>query len=193
MLNRKPFIIVLTAPSGTGKTTVVKGLLKLDPYLKYSISATTRLPRKGEEDGKDYYFLKREDFERWIEEGKLLEYTSLFGHYYGTPKDRVVKLLNQGYDVVMDLDIKGSDSIKRLYPDAVDIFLSPPSSEELLNRLKKRGEREEELRRRLSRFKEEMETGTRFTYFVVNDNLDKTISDIITIIRAERLKSKRRV
>lgn len=193
MLNRKPFIIILTAPSGTGKTTIVKGLLKLDPYLKYSISATTRLPREGEEDGKDYYFLKREDFEKWIEQGKLLEYTSLFGHYYGTPKDRVIEFLSQGYDAVMDLDIKGSGSIKKLYPDSVDIFLSPPSPEELLNRLKRRGEKEDELKRRLSKFKEEMETGARFTYFVVNDNLNETLRDIISIIRAERLKSKRRV
>lgn len=193
MLNRTPFLIVLTAPSGTGKTTIVKRLLKLDSNLRYSVSATTRLPRRVEKDKRDYHFLKKEEFERWIREGKLLEYTYLFSHYYGTPKKRAIKYLNQGYDVIMDIDIEGSRSIKGLYPESVSIFLAPPSSEELLNRLKKRGESEEELKKRLSRFEKEMEAASEFTYFVINDNLSNTVRDILSIIRAERLKSERRI
>lgn len=193
MLNkkRKGFMIVLSAPSGTGKTTVCREVVKKDKNVKYSISCTTRPRRKGERHGRDYLFCTREEFEEMIRKNKLLEYEEVYGYYYGTPRKKVEELLKKGYDVIADLDIKGALNLKKKLPGTVTVFLFPPSLKELERRLKKRGDSLKQVKERLKYAREEMERAKEFDYIVMNDKLKKTVEDILAIIRAERLKKER--
>ena len=179
-------LFVLSAPSGTGKTTVADRLLKSCPKVKRIITTTTRPRREGEVQGVDYIFIDREEFERKIEEGYFLEYANVYGHYYGTPKDQVLKNEEEGIDSLLVIDVQGAKKIKDAYPESVLIFLMPPSIEELRRRLLGRGYGRENLEQRLQKAEEEIACARHFDYIVVNEFIDKTVEALHMIIVAHR-------
>lgn len=181
--------IVLSGPSGSGKGTIVKELIKDEQFL-LSISATTRIPRQGEEDGVHYFFKTRETFEKMIKANELLEYAEFCGNYYGTPKRFIDESVRQGKDVILEIEVAGAMQIKRIYPDAVFIFVVPPSLTELESRLIGRNtEVREVINRRLARAREELEFYKQYDYVVINDRLVEAIDEVKCIVRAEKLKS----
>lgn len=186
---KKGMLIVVSGPSGTGKGTVCTQLLREMPELSYSISATTRQPRAGEVDGKTYYFLSKEEFERRIDDGDFLEYANVYGNYYGTPLGKLNERLKQGEDVLLEIDTQGALSVMRRVPEALFIFLLPPSIAELEKRIRGRGsETEESLNRRLGAAKNEIAVGRGYRYVVVNDAVDKAVARIKSIIVAEHCR-----
>ena len=183
-------LIVVSGPSGSGKGTVLKRVLQSDSNIFYSVSATTRAPREGEENGVHYYFITREEFEKKIKEGGMLEYAEYVGNYYGTPKDTVTEKLSRGQDVILEIETKGAEKIREKCPDAIFVFITPPSMEELKKRLIGRGtESIEVINKRLSRAAEEMKAQSLYDYIVVNDEADRAALDIAAIIRSEKLKN----
>jgi len=188
-----PFLIVISAPSGTGKTTVTKKLLTIQKDIFYSISVTTRKKRSEEIDGVDYIFLEREIFEKWKEEGELIEWAEVYGEYYGTPKRPVMENLEQGKDVILDLDVKGKKSLEKLFPGrVVSIYLLPPDLETLKKRLMGRGvEDPDKLGLRIKKAKEELRWAIEYDYWVINDNVEKAVERISSIISAERMRRER--
>ncbi|MEJ7621605.1 MAG: guanylate kinase [Aquificaceae bacterium] len=181
-------LFVLSAPSGTGKTTVADRLLKSCPKVKRIITTTTRPRREGEVHGVDYIFIDREEFERKIEEGYFLEYANVYGHYYGTPKDQVLKNEEEGIDSLLVIDVQGAKKVKEVYPESVLIFLMPPSIEELRRRLLGRGYGRENLEQRLQKAEEEIACARHFDYIVVNEFIDKTVEALHMIIVAHRYR-----
>lgn len=175
---KSPYI-VFSAPSGGGKTTIVKMLKEKYPETVISVSATTRPKRPGEVDGVDYYFLSQEEFEQKIKEGKFLEYEQVHGNYYGTLKEVVDEHVRNNRVVLFDIDVNGALSVKKHYPNAILIFIKPPSEEVLVERLKKRRtETEETIRRRLQRLPYEYEQAKKFDYIIVNDDLQTTLKEV---------------
>ena len=188
----KGLLIVVSGASGTGKGTVCKKLLADIPTLYYSISATTRRPRAGETDGVEYFFLTREEFQRWIDEGKFLEHAEVYGNFYGTPAHKIEERLERGEDVLLEIDIQGALNVMAKKPDGVYIFLLPPSLEELKNRIKNRGtESPETFARRFQSAVGEISTGQKYQYAVVNDTVDAAAEKIKAIIAAERCRVSR--
>ncbi len=185
-------LIVVSAPSGSGKTTIAKKILEKFPFIKFSVSATTRPKRNGEVDGKDYFFLTREEFERKIQNGELLEWEEIYGNYYGTLKSVVESALKNGDVLLFDVDVNGAISIKKKFPeDAVLIFIKPPNMETLKERLKRRGtENEEQLRKRIERVPMELEKASYFDYIFVNDKLDDTVKAVLRAVFNEIEKWK---
>ncbi len=178
-------LFVFSAPSGTGKTSIYKEILFNNPDIEFSVSATTRIKRDGETNGKDYFFLEKDDFLKRVENGEFVEYEKLFNdNYYGTLKSYIDGKINEGKDVIFDLDVKGALSIKRIYRDkAVLIFIKPPNKDVIKERLVKRGtESSEIIENRLSRFDFEMEKIDKFNYVVINDDLKKAINEVKEII-----------
>jgi guanylate kinase len=177
-------LIVVSAPSGAGKTTLVKAILAAHPGMFFSVSATTRSMRNGEFDGKDYCFLTREEFERRIEAGQLVEWEEIYGDLYGTLKSEVEKALSIGKTMLFDIDVKGALSIKRHYPrDAILIFIRPPSLEVLKSRLlNRRTEDEEAFKRRLDRASMELEMASQFDFQVINDDLRTAVAEVERIL-----------
>lgn len=177
-------VIVLVAPSGAGKTTIAKRLLADYPKIRFSVSATTRAPREGEEHGTDYYFLTKEEFDQRVKNDKFLEWENYSGNRYGTLRSEVDKLVESGYFPLLDIEVKGALNVQRLYgTDAVSIFICPPSMEVLKNRLSSRGsESTESLAKRLERAEMEMQYADRFDYSVVNDDLETAYTEIKEII-----------
>ncbi|RMF59690.1 MAG: guanylate kinase [Calditrichaeota bacterium] len=185
----KPILIVISAPSGTGKTTVCRELLKRNPDFRLSISATTRPPRITEANGVDYFFLSNEEFMDKVRKGEFLEYEKVFGHYYGTLKSTVENYLKEGYSVLFDIDVNGALKIKEHYPDALLIFIKPPSLEELKERLKNRKtDTPEQIQERLSRLPIEYEKSKLFNVQVVNKELQETVLNLEKIIREYQRK-----
>ncbi len=184
-------LFVLSAPAGGGKTTLANLLLKEVPNLVKITTCTTRKPRPGEKNGVDYFFLSKEEFERKIREGAFLEYAVVHGNYYGTPKEEVLKEINKGNDVLLVIDVQGMRQIKRNFKDVVTIFLIPPSFDELINRMKKRGDSEEEIKKRLETAKKELKAWKEYDYIVINDIIEKAKEDLKKIILANRLKTTR--
>jgi guanylate kinase len=182
----KGYVYILSAPSGTGKTTIGNLLLKQLPFLERVITATTRQPREGEKHGVDYYFLQEEEFKRKIEEGFFLEWAKVYRYFYGTPKSEVKRITDQGKDALLIIDVQGALQVKKILPNAVSIFLLPPSLEELKSRLLNRGEKELELR--LEWAKGEIPCAKHFDYVVVNDILQKAVEEIKSIMIANRRK-----
>jgi guanylate kinase len=177
-------LIVVSAPSGAGKTTIVKAILAKYPSLLFSVSATTRPIRSGETEGRDYFFLPREEFEQRITAGQLVEWEEIYGNLYGTLKSEVDKALSAGKTMLFDIDVKGAISIKRHYPsDAVLIFVKPPSFEVLRFRLlNRKTEDEATIKRRLDRVPMELETGNQFDYQVVNNDLQTAVQEVEQIV-----------
>lgn len=189
---KRRMLVVLTSPSGGGKTTIVRTLLERDPLLAYSISTTTRPPRPGEVNGKDYEFVTRKQFEHLVAEDQFLEWAEVHGNLYGTRRDAVEKILADGRDVLLDIDVQGAMSLRHKPLDAVLIFLAPPSMEVLEQRLRqRRQDPEEEIARRLRNACEEMHAASRFDYIVMNDRLDDAIAAVEAIIAAERSRTSR--
>ncbi|MFC5558003.1 guanylate kinase [Ureibacillus thermophilus] len=186
-------LIVLSGPSGVGKGTVRKELFKQpNTNYEYSISITTRKPREGEVDGVDYFFRTREEFEKLIEEGKLLEYAEFVGNYYGTPLDYVNETLDAGRDVFLEIEVQGAAQIREKMPEALFIFLAPPSLSELERRLIERGtESEEIIKKRIETAKEELEMMKLYDYVVENDEIQKACEKINAIIMAEHCRRDR--
>ena len=192
MRRGKTFIIC--GPSGVGKGTVVARLLASDPKLYFSVSATTRPPRPGEVDGKHYHFLSREQFQRWIDEDALLEHAEFVGNLYGTPKLYVDKAMDQGRDVILDIEIQGAEQVHRRRPEAIRIYVAPPSWAELERRLIGRGTEDmEKVRRRLERGKEEFAVARDFDYFVINDTVDRAVEELRAILLAEHCRPDERI
>ncbi len=186
---KKGLLVVISAPSGGGKGTIIKELFNRDPNLRFSISATTRSPRPGEENGKQYYFISREEFEKLIEKGKMLEYAEYVGNYYGTPRDPVEEWTAQGHDVILEIEVQGGAQVKKLMPECVSIFVVPPSMKVLGERLRGRGTEEEDVvQKRLAAAREEIPHGREYDYIVTNDRLEDAVEDICSILRAEKLK-----
>ncbi len=176
-------LIVLTGPSGVGKGTLVKSLLDRNPQLHLSISATTRKPRSGEADGLDYYFVTRAKFEQMIAEDRLLEWAEYAGNYYGTPKEPVETTIARGELVLLEIELLGAREIERTYPDALRLFILPPSLEELERRLRSRGkDSEEAIAKRLERSQIEIAARNEFDFQIVNDNIETALTQIESAI-----------
>lgn len=187
MKRGKTFIIC--GPSGVGKGTVVSRLLEMDPTLYFSVSATTRAPRPGEVDGVHYHFLSQEQFRQWIQEDAFLEYAQFVNNYYGTPMKYVDEAMEAGRDVLLDIEIQGAAQVHVKRPEAVRIYVAPPSWTELERRLMGRGtESPEKVHQRLERGKQEFAAAAGFDYFIINDTVDQAVEDIRAIMRAEHCR-----
>lgn len=187
---RKGLLILISGPSGTGKGTVCDLLRQKHPEISYSISATTRQPRPGEQDGVNYYFYTKEKFREMIDQGQLLEWAEVYGNFYGTPKQKVLDRLDAGEDILLEIDTQGALNVMKVMPEGLFIFLLPPSLEELAARLKGRGtETEESLHRRLGAAVDEIKLATKYRYVVVNDEVEDAQETIANIIEAEHHRS----
>lgn len=188
LISRKGKLFVISGPSGTGKGTVCKRI-KQDMHMDLSVSMTTREPRKGEVEGRDYFFVTEDEFLENIEQGNLLEHAEVYNHRYGTPRDAVMKKLAMNHNVLLEIDIQGGLQVKRSMPESVLIFLLPPSLMELRKRLSGRGtDAPEVVEERLSKALNEIKLLGEYDYCVVNDNLDDAVMKTESIIRAEGLR-----
>ena len=183
-------LFVVAAPSGAGKSTLVHALLERESTISLSVSHTTRLPRPGEQTGQQYYFVDRAEFERKIAEGIFLEHAEVHGNLYGTSRTRVTALLEQGRDVLLEIDWQGAEQIRRSQPDCVSVFILPPSRAELERRLRGRGsDSDEVIERRLHNSRGEIAHAHEFDYILVNDVFEAALTDLQAIVRAVRLRS----
>jgi len=194
-IKRRGLMLVLSSPSGAGKTTISRRLLETDDNLSLSISATTRSPRPGELDGKDYFFVGDDRFTEMVEQGELLEYAVVFGNNYGTPRAPVEKALEVGRDVLFDIDWQGTQQVREAArDDLVSVFILPPSTVELERRLHSRAQDSEEVvRARMAKAADEMSHWAEYDYIIINDDLDKSVEQVEAILTAERLKRERRI
>lgn len=183
-MKKKGAVIVISAPSGTGKTTIIKEILNYFPKLIFSVSATTRAKRDNEKNGVDYFFLTEDEFKRKIDEKEFLEWEEVYGYRYGTLKSFIEENISKGKSIILELEVKGALSIKKIYRDAFLIFISPPNFEELVNRLKKRQtESYEELNKRIERARMELSMKDKFDYFVENKDLNKAVLEVKSLIK----------
>ena len=190
-MNEKGILIIISGPSGSGKGTVVEKL-KADPSYALSISATTRQPRNYEQDGEHYFFKSTDEFKKMIEEGKLLEWAEFCGNFYGTPKDYVMGKLNEGLNVILEIEVQGAAQIKKIFPEAVTVFLIPPDKEELRKRLIGRGTEDmDTVEKRLKRASEEIELLPHYDFVVVNDTVENAVKRINTVVKAAKMGSQR--
>ncbi|MEE0856348.1 MAG: guanylate kinase [Ruminococcus sp.] len=188
---RKGTLILYTGSSGVGKGTILAELMKRDNNLRLSVSNTTRAPREGEVDGVQYNFVSVEEFEKQIEQDGYLEYAKYCDNYYGTPKKQVFELLDEGYDVFLEIEVQGGVQILEKYPDILSIFILPPSMEVLEHRLNKRGtEDAETIKKRLEQAEEEIKYKDRYKYNVVNAELEKAVDEIMDILKRERSENR---
>jgi len=188
----KSFLIVLSAPSGAGKTTIFRAILEKDPQISYSVSETTRPCRNGEVNGKDYFFVTPEHFQHHIETGYFAEWAIVHHHYYGTPRQYIQQQLDQGFDVLLDIDVQGARQIRQVYPEGVFIFIVPPSIQVLEERLRARKtDTEAAIRHRIEMATEELSHIDDYQYLVINDQLPQAIAETHAIIQAERCRRTR--
>jgi guanylate kinase len=185
--SKRGLLLVISGPSGVGKDTVIKRLLELDPNLRYSVSYTTRPPRPGEVDGVDYRFVSRDEFDRLIREGALLEHATYDGHLYGTPIAPLDQARAAGYDIVLKIDVQGAEQVRKRAPDALRIFLAPPNMDELLRRRTERHSESplDQTARQLIA-KDEMALAPHFDHVVINDDLERAVQEVLAIIRLAR-------
>ena len=189
-MKNKGRLIVFSAPSGCGKGTMLAEILK-DASFRCSVSATTRKPREGEIDGVNYYFITNEDFEQRVAEGRFLEHAGYCDHYYGTRRSEVDPDLEQGMSVILEIEVKGAMKVRESRPDALLVFIAPPSVQELSRRLHKRGtETDEVIAKRVAAAYEELTYAPKYDYIIVNDALEDAVSDFFAVVRAEQLNKK---
>ena len=182
-MKNKGLLIVYTGASGVGKGTIMKELLRKNPNLRLSVSATTRAPREGEVDGREYYFVTNDQFDKMIAEDGFLEHAEYVGNKYGTPKEAVFRMLDEGLDVILEIEVKGFLQIKKACPECVTIFIAPPSFEELQLRLRGRGTEDEEvISERLKTAEQELQSKDLFDYVVINDDVDRAADEVLSII-----------
>ncbi len=192
MVQSKGKLFVISGPSGAGKGTLRKELFRRVPNLVYSVSVTTRKPRAGEKDGVDYFFISKEEFERMKRKGELLEWAEVHGNLYGTPKKFVESKLKEGKSVVLEIDVQGAFQVKKSFPEAVLIFILPPSEEELIRRLKKRGtETEKEMELRLKNAQWEMGKMDVYDYAIINDDVERASDELVKIVTKEISECRR--
>lgn len=192
MKRGKTFIV--SGPSGVGKSTVLKALLERRKNVYFSVSATTREIRPGEEDGVHYHFLEVDTFRQWIARGDFLEYAEYVGNFYGTPKQYVDEAMDRGEDVILDIEIQGAIQVKSKRPETVSVFIAPPSWAELERRLTERGtDSPDKVQKRLLRAKVEFQTAHTYDYFVINDNVENAVRELDAIMTAEHCKPKERM
>jgi len=186
-------LFIISAPSGSGKSTLVNELRRLVPNLEFSVSYTTRAPRGSEQDGHEYYFVKREQFEEMIKAGEFLEYASVFGNYYGTSRRVLAEAAARGNDLILDIDVQGAMQVKKSHSEAISIFILPPNRQTLEKRLRNRSQSEGALddrviERRLQEARKEIENSPAYDYSLVNDRLSYSIDQLKAIVQAERAK-----
>jgi guanylate kinase len=186
-------LYIISAPSGSGKTTLVNELRQYVPHLEFSVSFTTREPRGSEQDGREYHFISRDEFEAMIERGEFLEYAQVFGKYYGTAKSVLQQAAERGNDLLLDIDVQGERQVKQKMPDAVSIFVLPPSRTELESRLRKRSmsenvHDEKVIQRRLDTARREIEKYPNYDYILINDRLEQSSDRLQAIVLGERTK-----
>lgn len=191
-MDRRGILFIISAPSGTGKTTLCKQLATNLPGLWHSISYTTRKPRPGEEHGREYYFIGEQPFRDMIERNEFVEWAHVYGHLYGTPRKSLDEKIEQGFDVLLEIDVQGAMQVKKRFEDSVSIFILPPSMAALRARLQTRAsDTAEEIQRRLNKVKEEVWSYREYAYIVRNEDLDRSLRDLESIFWSERLKTKR--
>ena len=193
-MKRRGLLIILSSPSGAGKSTLAKRLMAWDPSLRFSVSATTRAPRPGEEDGREYYFRSRAEFEKMVAEGEMLEHAEVFGNFYGSPRAPVEQAMAEGRDTLFDIDWQGGQQIRNsvLGKDVVSIFVLPPSIAELERRLRSRAQDSDEvIAGRMAKSEAEISHWAEYDYVLVNDDLDRAEADLKTILTAERMRRDR--
>jgi len=195
VLKRRGLMVVLSSPSGAGKSTISRALIERDSNLTMSVSATTRAPRPGEVEGQDYYFVQKQDFDDMVSGGKMLEYAQVFDNFYGSPKDPVEAALSQGRDVMFDVDWQGTQQLsENAAKDLVRIFILPPSMEELERRLYSRAQDSEEVvKKRMAKAASEMSHYPEYDYIVVNVDVDESVAKVEAILAAERQKTERQI
>ncbi len=187
-MNERGNLFVVVAPSGAGKTSLVTALLQREANIRLSISFTTRAPREGEADGREYHFIDRAKFESMIHAGDFLEHANVYGNYYGTSKRWIEDEISGDHDVLLEIDWQGAEQVRRLFPGVVGIFILPPSLEELRRRLRTRGkDTPEAIERRMASAREEISHVLEFEYIIVNERFESALDDLIAIVRAARL------
>ena len=192
-MQRKGLLIILSSPSGAGKSTLAKRLMLWDPTLRFSVSATTRAPRPGEEDGREYYFRSRAEFQTMVAAGDMLEHAEVFGNFYGSPKAPVEKAMAEGRDTLFDIDWQGGQQVKQaMSSNVVSSFILPPSMAELERRLRTRGQDSDEvIAGRMAKSEAEISHWAEYDYVLINNDLDQAEADLITILSAERMRRDR--
>ncbi len=189
-MNRPGILTVMSGFSGAGKGTILNGMLNKYEYF-LSISCTTRAPREGEEHGRDYFFVSREEFEKMIRNNEMIEWAEYAGNYYGTPKKAVEDWLAEGKDVILEIEVQGGMQVKALFPDSVLLFVVPPSAEELLNRLRKRGtENDTQIGLRFEQTVRETRYIKDYDYVILNDDVDRAVNEVHNIIESQRARPK---
>ena len=187
-------LYIVSAPSGAGKTSLVKALLKTDPAIRLSVSYTTRPPRPGETDGRDYHFVNHERFEIMLAEGEFLEHAEVYGNFYGTSKGSIGRDLNAGRDVLLEIDWQGAAQVRQHFPQSASIFILPPSFNALRTRLAGRGQDSDEvIERRLAAAAHDVAHADAFDYIIVNDDFDHDLQDLVAITRSIRLEAARQL
>lgn len=190
----KGVLYIVSAPSGAGKTSLVKALLKTDPAIRLSVSYTTRAPRPGEIEGRDYHFVDRHSFEKMLAENEFLEHAEVYGNFYGTSKGSISRDLNAGHDILLEIDWQGAAQVKHHFPDSTSIFILPPSFNALRSRLKGREQDSDEvIERRLAAAAHDVAHADAFDYIMVNDDFDQAILDLVAITRSVRLETARQL
>lgn len=191
---RRGLLLILSSPSGAGKSTLAKMLMQWDPTIRFSVSATTRAPRPGEVDGREYYFRSRAEFEEMVAAGEMLEHAEVFGNFYGSPKGPVQVAMAEGRDTLFDIDWQGGQQIRNsaLGRDVVSVFVLPPSIAELERRLRGRAQDSDEvIAGRMAKSQAEISHWAEYDYVLVNDDLDKTFNSLLTVLQAERMRRDR--
>ena len=192
--SRRGLLLILSSPSGAGKSTLARRLMEWDPSLRFSVSATTRAPRPGEADGREYYFKARADFEAMVAAGEMLEHAEVFGNFYGSPKGPVEAAMTEGRDTLFDIDWQGGQQIRNssLGRDVVSVFVLPPSIAELERRLRGRAQDSDEvIAGRMAKSQSEISHWAEYDYVIVNNDIDMAFNDLLTILQAERMRRDR--